>query len=158
MGNEDNHDRYVRNITVMSIASMKPENDLNFEMGAAFGEIYTLIAPPARGPWLEEIDYNCCCSDLREFVARVQERGLDVSRANTQQQKYSLPEWQSLGFDRHSVFADPMFVDAVNGDYRVKPDSPALKLGFENFDISGAGLTADLPKQWLDAGAPIIQG
>jgi hypothetical protein len=48
------------------------------------------------------------------------------------------------------------FYVAVNGDYRVKPGSPALKLGFESFDISGAGLTADFPKQWLDAGAPII--
>jgi len=41
-----------------------------------------------------------------------------------------------------------MFVGPENGDYRVKPESPALKLGFENF-ISGAGLTPDFPEQWL---------
>jgi len=56
VGNENNHDRYFRNSTVMTISEQKPEHDLNFEMGAAFGEIYTLIAPPARGAWLEEKD------------------------------------------------------------------------------------------------------
>jgi hypothetical protein len=157
VGNEDNHDRYFRNITVMTIAKQKPEHDLNFEMGAAYGEVYTLIAPPARGPWLEEIDYNCFYSDLGEFVARVQSRELEASWDDSNRQrrtvpvrrKYSLEEWRALGFDQHSIFADPMFVDPETGDYRVKPESPALKLGFENFDISGAGLTPNFPEQWL---------
>ena len=146
VGNEDNHDRYFRNITVMSIANMSPEHDLNFEMGAAYGEVYTLIAPPARGPWLEEIDYNCFYSDLGEFVARVQERG-EVS--HTEGAKFSLAQWQTLGYDTHSVFADPMFIDPANGDYRVRPESPALKLGFENFDMSSAGLLPDFPVKWF---------
>ena len=42
----------------MSVKDLKPEEDLNFDMGKGFGEIYTLIAPPAREPWLEEIDYK----------------------------------------------------------------------------------------------------
>jgi hypothetical protein len=154
VGNEDNHDRYFRNITVMTVANMRPEDDLNFSMGAAYGEIYTLIAPPARGPWLEEIDYNCFYSDLGEFVARVQVRGEADSfsgwSAGVERRKYSLEEWQELGFDRHSVFADPMFVDPEDGDYRVKPESPALRLGFENFDMGESGLTPDFPEQWLD--------
>jgi hypothetical protein len=54
--------------------------------------------------------------------------------------RYSLEEWRALGFDRHSVFADPLFVDAGHGDYRLRPESPALALGFENFDPRGAGL------------------
>jgi hypothetical protein len=92
-----------------------------------------------------------------EFVARVQGRGLEESwddsnwerRTVPVRRKYSLEEWQALGFDQHSVFADPMFVDPENGDYHVKPESPALKLGLENFDVSGAGLTPDFPGQWL---------
>ena len=43
-------------------------------MGNGFGEIYTLIDPPAHGPWLEEIDHNCFFSDPGEFVARVRPR------------------------------------------------------------------------------------
>jgi hypothetical protein len=43
-----------------------------------------------------------------------------------------------------------MFVDARNGDYRLKPESPALKLGFKDFDVSNAGLLPDFPKQWRE--------
>ena len=57
---------------------------------------------------------------------------------------------QALGFDQHSIFADPLFVDPDNGDYRLKPESPALALGFENFDSRGAGLRPDFPPQWRD--------
>ena len=48
-------------------------------------------------------------------------------------------EWRRLGVDRHSVLADPLFVDPVNGDYRVRPESPALPLGFRNFGVTRAG-------------------
>jgi len=143
VGNVNNHDRYVRNITVMSTTFSKPENDLNFEMGAGYGEVYTLIYPPDKGPWLEEIDYNVFFSDVGQFYARVLTR-------DGKKKKYTLKEWQDLGFDRHSVFADPMFVDPKNGDYRVKPESPALKLGFKNFDMDRFGLLPDFPKKWLN--------
>jgi len=35
------------------------------------GEIYTLIAPPSRGPWLEMADSNCFYNDIGRFVCRV---------------------------------------------------------------------------------------
>ena len=44
------------------------------------------------------------------------------------------------GVDGHSQAIDPMFVDPENGDFRLKPDSPALKMGFVPFDVSKAGL------------------
>ena len=48
-------------------------------------------------------------------------------------------QWQRLGYEADSVIADPMFVDAAQDDYRLKPDSPALKLGFVPIDISRIG-------------------
>ncbi len=48
-------------------------------------------------------------------------------------------EWQKLGFDRNSIVADPLFVDAENDDYRLQPDSPALKLGFEPIPVEKIG-------------------
>jgi hypothetical protein len=63
--------------------------------------------------------------------------------------RYNLKEWQDLGWDRNSVFADPLFIDPGKYDFRVRPESPALKLGFVNFEMGTWGLTKDFPKQWL---------
>lgn len=38
---------------------------------------------------------------------------------------------------------DPLFVDLKGGDYRFRKDSPALKLGIEPIDVSGAGRTGE---------------
>jgi parallel beta-helix repeat protein len=51
-----------------------------------------------------------------------------------------LAEWVKSGHDTHSVVADPMFVDLKNGNYRLKPESPALKLGFVQVNWSRAGI------------------
>ena len=32
--------------------------------------------------------------------------------------------WKTMGFESHSIVADPMFVDAEHDDYHLKPDSP----------------------------------
>ena len=51
----------------------------------------------------------------------------------------TLNQWRELGFDTHSVVADPLFVDPANGDYRLKPSSPAFALGFRPIDVSWIG-------------------
>ena len=48
--------------------------------------------------------------------------------------------WQKLGFDAHSVIADPQFVDPERGDYRLRPTSPALALGFKQLPFEQMGL------------------
>jgi len=48
-------------------------------------------------------------------------------------------EWQLAGYDQHSLVEDPQFVDPRNGDYTLKPGSPAFKLGFEPIDVSAVG-------------------
>ncbi len=53
-------------------------------------------------------------------------------------------EWQAKGFDQHSIIADPLFVDAEKRDFRLKPDSLAVrKLGFKPIDMSKVGLYGD---------------
>lgn len=61
--------------------------------------------------------------------------------------------WQALGFDERSVVADPLFMDRDKDDYRLRPDSPALKLGFQPIPIEKIGPYADE----LRASWPIVE-
>ncbi len=57
-------------------------------------------------------------------------------------------EMHQRRYETHSVVADPCFVDLAGRDFRLKPDSPALKLGFEPIDIEPIGLKADFPERF----------
>ncbi len=50
----------------------------------------------------------------------------------------SFQQWRALGVDANSVVADPRFADPVADDYRLRPDSPAVALGFRAFDAGPA--------------------
>ncbi len=58
---------------------------------------------------------------------------------------FDFQQWQGKGLDGHSIVADPLFVDPRNGDFRLKPQSPAFKLGFRPIDLSRVGIRP--PKQ-----------
>lgn len=57
-------------------------------------------------------------------------------------------EWQAKGYDQHSLVADPRFVDAANGDFRLLPDSPVARIGFQPIDTSDCGLVG--PPEWTE--------
>lgn len=48
-------------------------------------------------------------------------------------------KWLAAGFDEHSQVADPLFVDPDHDDYRLRPESPALALGFEPIPVEKIG-------------------
>jgi len=60
----------------------------------------------------------------------------------------TLAEWRAMGYDKHSVFADPLFTAPEDRDYRVRSGSPALELGSENFAMDTFGLLPDSPRKW----------
>jgi hypothetical protein len=55
----------------------------------------------------------------------------------------TLRRLQRSGVDAHSQAVDPLFVDPDNGDFRLRPNSPALKLGIVPIDLSTVGLRSD---------------
>jgi hypothetical protein len=52
----------------------------------------------------------------------------------------SFDRWRQMGFDAHSVIADPLFENLDAEDYRLKPGSPAFRLGFQRIPIERIGL------------------
>ncbi len=94
--------------------------------------VYWETGPLLAGRWKEiniNMDSNCYWNTTGEPVAFA---GL------------SLEQWREQeGHDQHSMVADPGFVDAKNLDFRLKPGSPALKVGFEPFDHAQAGVYGD---------------
>ena len=143
VGYENNSDSFRRNIIAVSSKELNP--NWNPEGG---GDIYKLIFPPPKGKWIGDVDYNVLFNDVGKFSVTVAPRGQKRWWAGGD--RYTLEEWRKLGYDLHSVFADPMFVDPANGDYRVKPESPALKMGFKNFEMDQFGLLPEFPNQWQD--------
>lgn len=57
----------------------------------------------------------------------------------------SLAEWRRQGMDAGSVFEDPGFRDEAHGDWRLKPDSPAFRIGFREWDYTLAGVRKEDP-------------
>jgi len=55
----------------------------------------------------------------------------------------SWSEWRDEGHDKGSLIADPLFVNAGVRDFRLRPASPAAKIGFRTFDYSLAGVQGD---------------
>ena len=49
--------------------------------------------------------------------------------------------------DSNSVAGDPSFVDPANGNFSVKENSPALKIGFQNFAMDSFGVVSEKLKK-----------
>ncbi len=63
----------------------------------------------------------------------------------------SFEAWQAKGQDKNSIVADPLFVNVEKRDFRLKPNSPALKVGFKPFPLDQAGVYGD--KAWVKLAA-----
>ena len=62
---------------------------------------------------------------------------LQGSRSSSATRRFA--QWQAAGQDKNSLIADPLFVDPEKGDFRLRPGSPATKIGFEPWDLTAVG-------------------
>jgi Right handed beta helix region len=53
--------------------------------------------------------------------------------------KQNFADWQALGHDKGGRISDPLFVDPEKGDFRLRPGSPATRIGFEPWEFSAIG-------------------
>lgn len=63
-------------------------------------------------------------------------------------QGFSFSEWKKLGKDKHSIIADPLFIDPMNFDFRFKSIKTAKQIGFKPFDYSRAGVYGN--QEWKE--------
>jgi hypothetical protein len=56
---------------------------------------------------------------------------------------------RAQGVSATDAYADPMFGALKRGDFRLKADSPALKMGIKQIDLSKVGLTAAFQRRLL---------
>ncbi len=68
----------------------------------------------------------------------------------------SLTDWQALGYDAHSILATPaaLFVNPAAGDYRLRPDSPAIDRGYALPDVPRDRGGIPRPRDGNDDGVP----
>ncbi len=95
---------------------------------------YWLVHPTDRG-WKTgepaQFDHNLLWHSGRPIHVELTQVQPWFSEAFGDNTTVPLEAWQAAGFERHSIVADPRFIDPSRPELGLKPDSPAFQLGFE---------------------------
>jgi hypothetical protein len=51
----------------------------------------------------------------------------------------TLDQWKAIGKEPNSIIADPLLIDPENGNFHLLPNSPALQLGYEDWNYESTG-------------------
>ena len=108
----------------------EPPNEIRhniFSYGGPDTKLYQV------GPWDNAAHWNQQQAVFEDNLIWRQGRPVTVWMHEKMDCK-SLAQWQARGHDTRSLPADPLFVDAAKDDYRLRPDSPAYKIGFKDIN------------------------
>ncbi len=103
--------------------------------------VYWNKGPLMSGPWTKvkiKMDKNCYWNASDEAIKPA---GM------------TFEQWQQTGHDQNSIIADPLFADPDRYDFRMDPNSPALKIGFTPFDYTKVGVYGD--RAWIRKAAGV---
>ena len=118
-----------------------------FSSRATREKMFHFIGVPEEGKWIEMLDSNLYFSSTGKFAARIDGGGRNAYKGR---EYLNLEEWQSLDFDRHSIFADPLFEDPEKGSFKMDPHSPSFDIGFREFPLDQFGLTQEYESKWVE--------
>jgi hypothetical protein len=90
------------------------------------------------------IRHNIVCNAFKPVYMNGWGKEIDYNLFAT---NYALSRARQNGTDQHSISGDPVFADPANGDFSVKENSPALKIGFRNFDMNNFGVVSPMLRQ-----------
>ncbi len=100
--------------------------------------LFTRNSLPVYGSSGEDVLADCFCSDYNLIYAFDDEEPIFYRQYGLEKHKADAEAEHEL--DKHSIIADPLFVDAENHDYRLKENSPAYEIGFVDIDMSDVGV------------------
>jgi hypothetical protein len=115
----------------------------------AFSQLYQLQATRVEDHQSFTLENNIVYWDRGVLLSGPWDKVKHVSRANCFWNAAGdafdflgkpLEQWQAAGHEQGSIVADPGFENAGEDDFRLKPDSAAIALGFKPFDYDQAGV------------------
>ena len=87
--------------------------------------------------------------DIFDFMGRIDNLTIDsnvyFNNGSPDKPTVALEKLNSIGKEKSGVYADPLFEDWENGDFRLRQDSPARALGIKSLDVREMGLTPGFP-------------
>ena len=111
------------------------------------GDIYYMNHAPTEHPVVKAMNHNIYYNPTPGWGDRTT---ISVRHRGERLTKYTFRQWQEAGYDTESEVVDePVLYDWENGDFRVRPDSPAKEMGFKDIDQSW-GLTDEFPAKWKE--------
>jgi hypothetical protein len=115
----------------------------------AFSQLYQLQATRVEDHLSFTLENNIVYWDRGVLLSGPWDKVKHVSRANCFWNAAgdafdflgkSLEQWQAAGHEQGSIVADPGFENPREDNFRLKPDSAAIALGFKPFDYDQAGV------------------
>lgn len=100
-------------------------------------EVTGVMPKEGEAKWKDWMNRFCVRFDFPVAAGALEIKELTVQEAEPMEEWTA---WQSEGWDKHSVVADPMFLDPTKDDYRLKPESPAFKMGFTPLPVEKMGI------------------
>lgn len=125
----------LNKLSQLQLTKVEGHLSFSFVNNIVYFEEGLLYMDMIKDAWLNAqtvIDYNCFW---------------DVRAKKPDFHDMSFSEWRKLGKDKHSIIADPAFVNPKSFDFRLQNTRVANQIGFKPFDYSKAGVYGE--RDWM---------